>query len=119
MRLLINEYDIDFPVLSLAHFRGAEEAFLALRNQADTCYFDASFADRAFIAAKLSYHPKINGPDLFRLALQPGPILPADVQEDSGQLLHAVARAIGIVVRSRTYFLRWSRDDYINNLAGI
>ena len=119
MRLLTDDYDIDFPVLLLAHFRGAEKVFLALRNLTDTCYFDASFADRAIIAARLAYDPNINGPNLFRLALQPGPISPADVQEDSGQLLHAVARAIGIVVRSMTFRCSWGRDDYISDLAGI
>ena len=100
IRLLVNNHDIDFLISSLEDFRGSEEAFLALRNQTDMNHFHAPFKIRARVASQLATWPHINGPGIFRLALQPGPMLPADVQEESIQLLPAVAGAIGDTARA-------------------
>ena len=120
IRLLVNSYDIDFPILSLECFRGTEEAFLALRNQTDTDYLDAPFKIRARVATQLARSSEVNGPRIFRLALQPGPLLPTDIQEESSQLLPAVAEAIGQVVRSiNSGQPSCSQRDLVRDLTGM
>ena len=123
IRLLLNNYDVDLPISSLENFRGSEEAFLVLRNQIDTDYLAAPFEERVRVATCLASSPDCNGPEVLRLALQPGPILPTDSRDDSFRLLHAVAGAVGTVVRST--FLspfparRIKERDYVKDLPGI
>ena len=124
IRLLMNVHGTDLSITDLAEFCGPEEAFLAIQKQIDVDYHDTPFKERALIAAGLASSPYSNSPSVFRLALQPGPLLPADIQDDSSGLLHSVAGAIGKIVFIACLDLlnediRDSEREFVKDLPGI
>ena len=122
IRLLVDKHDAELSVYSLDYFRGSEEAFLAIRDQIDVSYYDQPFKTRVKLAAELARSPETNSPSLFRLALQAGTTLPVEVENESNELLHSIAGAIGSIIQSTLATRHDSRGkgvrDYHKNLPG-
>lgn len=86
----------------LCPFRGPKEVFLSLVQHTDVPYYATSMEIRGDVAIGIAHGVPLNSPDLFRMALHPGPISSADVVYKSANgetLLHAVAQAIGSTIR--------------------
>jgi len=101
-RLLLNSCGIELKSHMLRAFRGPKEGFLSLAQHTDISYYETSIEIRGNIAISIAHGAPLNSPDLFRVALHPGPISSADVvykSHDGTTLLHAVAQAIGSGMR--------------------
>jgi len=97
VRLLIDTCGIELTTWMLRYFRGPKEGFLSLVQHTDVPYYETSIAIRGDVAIGITDGAPSNSPELFRVALHPGPISSADVVYKSQYgrtLLHAVAQAI-------------------------
>jgi len=102
IRLVLNSCGIELGTRMLNFFEGPKEGFLSLLQYIDVPYYETSMNIRGGIALNIAERVPYNSPDLFRVALHPGPISQADVVYKSycGEtLLYAVAQAIGRSMR--------------------
>jgi hypothetical protein len=94
-------YDRDIDTSLFRWFHGTPDQFRMLQRQMDVPYSSLSLEDRTDVAILLqgdSAEFDLQNPELFRIALGPGPILPESINHKykSGKtLLHAVANYLG------------------------
>jgi len=105
VHLLLNSCCIELETQMLRSFRGPKEGFLSLVQHTDVPYYKTSIEIRGHVAIDIAKRAPFNSPELFRVALHPGPISSADVafESDDGEtLLHAVAQAIASSMQPRS-----------------
>jgi len=106
VHLLLKSCGVELEAQMLSSFSGPKEGFLSLMQHTDVPYYGTSVEIRGQVAIDIAHRVPTNSPDLFRLALHPGPISLADVVYKShyGEtLLHAVAQAITSSMRTIFY----------------
>ena len=104
VHLLLNSCCIELDTQMLRLFRGPKEGFLSLVQHTDVPYYKTSIEIRGHVAIGIAKSAPFNSPEMFRVALHPGPISSADVafESDDGEtLLHAVAQAIASSMEPR------------------
>ncbi|MCJ1382157.1 hypothetical protein MMC17_005269 [Xylographa soralifera] len=115
VRLFVDIHDVDLELSMLGGFRGSKDVFQSLQQYTTVPYYESPVEGRALVAMGLARGAQWNSPDLFRIAIQPGPIPRSAIRYNSverGTLLHGVARALGIVTGS-TQVAPYGHSPYI------